>query len=251
MDEELLRSNRSGRRPPDDEVRRSNHRPRSTDDSGIEDDGPPFELPAVHRYLVQLIVDRDEANTLYQRFVPGLQREAQHTIVSQHKRSRLVLRSALIQWLAELQQSDHCPVPLPPLDVFIEEVRFDTIWRTVLLERTWQRLKLLEEESGQPFFLAFRQRSEAPGLSTPELADRIALVLDRPISTAGTQRLLRRAHAQFSRMLLEEVIATLPKNPPFELLERELIETNLLAFCREAIGGLRRRSSLPGRRPPP
>jgi hypothetical protein len=52
-------------------------------------------------------------------------------------------------------------------------------------------------------------------------------------------------------MLLEEVIATLPENPPFELLERELIETNLLAFCREAIGGLRQRSFPPSRRAPP
>ncbi|WP_169977829.1 hypothetical protein [Tautonia rosea] len=248
MDEELLRGRISSWQPPARQEPSSDLSP-SDDDPATDDDLPAPELPAVHRYLVQLIVDRDEANALYRRFVPDLQRVAQHSAESRVGRSRLLLRSSLIRGLVALQQSEHCPLPIPELNASTEEARFDAIWRTELLERTWQRLRRLQEETGQPYFLALRQRSETPGLSAPELADRIAHVLDRPISTSTTQRLLRRANSQFSRMLLEEVIATLPENPPFETIERELIETNLLAFCREAIGSLRHRSSPPHRRP--
>jgi hypothetical protein len=250
MDEEFFRSTHSGRRPPDHEEPSPDDRPPSTHDPRTEDDHPAFELPAVHRYLVQLIVDRDEADAIYQRFAPDHLQNAQGLDGSQDCRSRIVLRTALIRWLVEFQRSGQCPLPIPELDSSIEVARFDAIWRTDLLDRTWQRLRRVEEETGQPYFLALRQRSETPGLSIPELADRIAHALDRPISTTHTQRLLRRAHERFSRMLLEEVIATLPRNPPFETIERELIETNLLAACREVIGRLRPPPSPPGRRPP-
>ena len=248
MDEESLRSHRMSKPLPaqDDPLPLS-----SDNDPDAEDDDPAPDLPAVHRYLVQLIVDRDEANALYRQFAPDLRRAAQANPNPRPERARLVLRGSLIRRLVALQQSEHCHLPIPELDSSAEEARFDAIWRTELLDRTWQRLKHLQEKTGQPFFLALRQRAETPGLSAPELADRIAHALDRPISANTTQKLLRRANTQFSQMLLEEVLATLPANPPFETIERELIETNLLAFCREAIGGLRRRSSSSYRRPKP
>ncbi|MEW4569674.1 hypothetical protein AB1L88_17550 [Tautonia sp. JC769] len=249
MDEELFRSSRSGRQPPPREETRFEGRSSPTPEPSTDDDASAFELPAVHRYLVQLIVDRDEADALYRRFVPSLSNDARNHPDPHDRRPRIVLRTALIRWLVDLQQSGQCPIPIPELDGPIESARFDAIWRSELLERTWQRLKDLQEESGQPFFLALRQRYERPGLSAPELADRLARALDRPVTPSQTQRLLRRANEHFSRMLLDAVIATLPHNPPFATIERELIETNLLAFCREVIGRLRPPPPSPGRRP--
>ena len=198
--------------------------------------------------MIRLIVDRDEVDALYQQIAPELRLAISDSGDPSRHPSRIVLRRSLIRLIVELGQSGRLPIPSSAIDSSLEEARFDAIWRTQILERTWQRLEALEIQTGQPLHLVLHQRAEAPGLSFAELADRIAQALNRPISVEATRKLLRRASSEFSRMLLEEVIATLPSGSPFETIERELIETNLLAFCREAIGGLRN-ASQSGRSP--
>ncbi|QDV35964.1 RNA polymerase sigma factor [Tautonia plasticadhaerens] len=120
-----------------------------------------------------------------------------------------------------------------------EEARFDAIWRQELLDRSWSRLREMEDRTGQPFHTTLKCLADAPGLSSPELADRVGRKLGKAISAPNARQLLHRARAEFSKLLLEEVVATLPCGAPFEAIERELIETGLLAFCREAVGRAR------------
>ena len=98
---------------------------------------------------------------------------------------------------------------------------------------------LSELRDGNPFYTILRRREDLPGLSLDELTHRIGQELGRPITDDQFRQLANRAQGEFSRILLEEVVATLPPGAPFEEIERELIETGLLAFCRLAVARAR------------
>lgn len=241
MDEEALRGDRPSQRS-DSPKEPSHDRP--------PEPGPGLSRlyrPVIDHYVVQLVVDCELAESISRQLLSKLRPDpdpASHS-PSSECRPRVSLRDDLITWICSLQQSGEFLVPMPPIDTDVETERFDRIWQTALLDRSWRRLEALQKGLGLPLHLALRQRSETPGLSITERAFQLSQALDRSVSEEDTQFFLRRAVSEFSRILLEEVIATLPDGSSYDTIERELIELNLLAYCLKSVAELRK-STQPG-----
>lgn len=244
MDEEALRGDRPRRRSDSPKEPSHDRSPEHDADPGLS----ALDRPVIDRYMVQLFVDRDLADSIARFLLTRLQLEPDPPAQADSTdcRPRVPLRDDLIQQIRSLQASGELPVPMPRINPEVEKERFDRIWQMALLDRSWRRLEALQKRVGLPFHLTLRQRSEAPGLSITELAFRLSRALDRPVSEENVRFYLRRAGSEFARILLEEVIITLPDGSSYDAIERELIELNLLAYCLDSVGELRK-SNQPGR----
>lgn len=75
-----------------------------------------------------------------------------------------------------------------------------------------------------------------PDVRSPELAERLAELLGRPIKAGAARVLLHRARAAFAELMLDEVGHSLPDASP-DALREELIELNLYEYCRPILKG--------------
>ncbi|RUL86731.1 hypothetical protein [Tautonia sociabilis] len=235
MDDDAAKVARIGRLPAQGEARVADFPLDPTEREAILD----RYQEAVRLYLGGAVGHAEDADALFLEFSRRLLQEGD--------RSAGLLRDRFGSGLALLvvahrrdAQTVHDLQELRGLTEADEEIgRFNAIWREELLRRAWRRLEDIERQTGRPFHTTLRSRVDAPGLSSAELADRVGGQLGRELSVPTTRQLLREARAEFSRLLLDEVVATLPSRAPFTLIERELIDTGLLAFCREAIDRIR------------
>jgi hypothetical protein len=118
--------------------------------------------------------------------------------------------------------------------------RFLGSWRSELLSRAWDALATLQQSTGQPYHDVLRLRVEHPKLHSPELATLLSQVLGKPISAGGLRMALQRARDRFVEFLLAEVTASL-KDPTEESLEEELIDLELMKYCRPALSRSKKR----------
>jgi RNA polymerase sigma-70 factor (ECF subfamily) len=86
-----------------------------------------------------------------------------------------------------------------------------------------------------------RYRVDHPGLRSPELAAGLSERLGKPVSAGAARVLLHRARDAFAELLLDEVIQSLAGDS-LDLAEEELIELNLLEYCRPALDRRRGRA---------
>lgn len=63
------------------------------------------------------------------------------------------------------------------------------------------------------------------------MAERLGSLLAKPLTADGVRQLLHRAREKFAAFLLDDVAQSL-QNPSNEELEQELIDLNLLEYCR-------------------
>jgi hypothetical protein len=87
---------------------------------------------------------------------------------------------------------------------------------------------------GQPYHTVLRLRVEHPEMHSPEMAERISTVLGRPVSAGGLRMALQRSRDRFVEILLGEVAGSL-RAARADQLEQELIDLNLLEYCRPAM----------------
>jgi RNA polymerase sigma-70 factor (ECF subfamily) len=200
---------------------------------------------AVYRYLPGALRDPDAADDLAQefalRFVRGAFRRADpgrgrfrdlvktalyHLIVDHHRRRQkqpgaLPCDSSYLPGTeSELSQADR---------IFLER------WRDELLDRAWEALAAVRERSGQPYHTVLRWRAEHPKAPAARLAEEFTARHGKPFTEAGVRQTLHRAREKFAELLLEEVARSLETDRP-DLLEQELVELGLLAYCRTALG---------------
>ena len=71
-------------------------------------------------------------------------------------------------------------------------------------------------------------------MSSAELAERLSKKLGKTISATNLRVMLHRSREQFAHLLLEEVSQTLDQ-PNRADIEEELIELQLLKYCRPAL----------------
>ena len=106
--------------------------------------------------------------------------------------------------------------------------------RDDVLGRAWKRLKEDQRTTGKPYYSVLRARAEHLDLSSTELAGLIAKRLQRDMTPNNLRVLLHRAREVFAEFLLQAVIDSLPENRR-DVLEEELIELQLLDYCRSAL----------------
>ena len=211
---------------------------------------------ALRRYLLGALRDADAAEDLLQdfayRFLHGDLRRAD----PQRGRFRDYVKGVLFHLIADYQKKrQRLPrqMPAEAVDPAVEcapdaeqERAFLANWRDDLLARTWSALAAGDEAKGQSFHAVLRFRAEHPQLRSHEMAEQLSRLLGKPLNAAAVRKTLERARDRFADLLLDEIAHSLSEATP-EHLEEELIDLNLLDYCRDA---LERRRGTEARQPP-
>jgi RNA polymerase sigma factor (sigma-70 family) len=195
---------------------------------------------AVHRYLLKVLKDSHAADELDQefalRFLRGdfkncdpnrgrfrdyVKRAVQNLINDHHRRKR-----------PTISLDDRTPQPAAT-DAGIAdfEQQFLESWRKDLLERAWNSLEELEKNTGQPYHTVLRSKVTHPDLTSDKLADQLSTTLKKSYTAGAVRQALQRSREKYVDYLLTEVRASL-HNPTRDEIEQELIDLNLLHYCR-------------------
>jgi len=201
---------------------------------------------ALRRYALAALRDEDAADEVFQefalRFVRGdfgnadpergrfrafVKTIVYRLIVDYQRRSKKRLREGALHSNVAEPQADAGEAPLSEAD-------FKTSWRDELLARCWQRLAAGEAQSGKPYHTVLRYRVDHAELRSPELAAGLTEKLGKPVNAGAARVLLHRAREAFAELLLDEVLQSLADGSLDEA-EEELIELDLLEYCRPAL----------------
>jgi len=200
---------------------------------------------AAYRYLLGALRDADAADDLFQEFAVRVLEGAFGQANPERGRFRDYLKTTLFHLITGYQnQRRRGP---QPMDSVVEQVaaswnepeaerQFVQSWCDELLARAWSTLAQAEQEGGQPYYSALKFRADSPAASSAELAAHLSKQLHpaQPCGEAAARKILQRARTRFADALLDEVAHGLA-NPSLEELERELIDLDLLAYCRSAL----------------
>ena len=205
---------------------------------------------AVYRYLLGALRDPDAAEELAQEFALRFVRGDFHRANPEAGRFRDFVKTAVYHLIVDYQrQRQKRPGALPCDSAFLPadesaDSRSDAIflerWREELLDRTWEALAALERQAGQRYYTVLRWRAEHPDVPVARLAEDLSARGRVPVSEAGVRQTLHRAREKFADLLLEEVARSLQTNDP-DRLEQELIDLELLPYCRPALSRRARR----------
>jgi RNA polymerase sigma factor (sigma-70 family) len=203
---------------------------------------------AIYRYLLGAVRDPDAADDLAQEFALRLVRGDFRRADPGRGRFRDFLKGALSHLIIDhhrrrrpTQLSSDVPEPFEHPPEMPSDQEFLARWREELLNRAWEGLLALEQQTGQPFFTALRLKADRPDLRSAGLAAELAGRLRKGYTEAAARKLLQRARAHFADLLLEEVARSLDPPEP-AAVEQELIELDLLAYCRDALDRFARKT---------
>lgn len=199
---------------------------------------------AVRRYLLGALRNEDAADELFQEFAMRLVRGDFDRACPERGRFRQFVKTSIFHLIIDSQRRRRRV--LQPLDEFDpaasdepdpmneSDEEFRASWRTELLARAWAALESDERETGKLYFTVLRFRADHPDLGSPQIAEQLGGQLGRTLTSANVRVLLHRAREVFADRLLEEVAHSL-ENDQNERIEEELIELNLLEYCRPAL----------------
>jgi RNA polymerase sigma-70 factor (ECF subfamily) len=198
----------------------------------------------VYRYLRASVRDADAADELYQEFALKFVRGDFKRADPERGRFRDFLKTSLFHLVAAyhkrrgrqaepLAAESALPARVAaPIDT--ADADFAAAWREELLARAWSALAKWEDESGQLLHTVLRMRADHPDLSSPELAERLAKQLGKPITAGWVRKWLHFARAKFTEFLLDDVRLTLGSATDDELTG-ELMELGLWDYCRGGV----------------
>jgi RNA polymerase sigma-70 factor (ECF subfamily) len=206
---------------------------------------------AIYRYLLAVVRDADAADDLSQEFALRLVRGDFRRADPGRGRFRDFVKSALYHLIVDYQRRkqrrrhEALPPDTPEAAVdapeFPSDQEFLDRWREELLNRAWDSLAALEKETGQPFNTVLRFRAENPDVRSGDMAQRLQGQLGKPLSNVGIRQTLHRAREKFADLLLQEVARSL-ETTAADRLEQELIDLDLLSYCRTALDRYRNKA---------
>jgi RNA polymerase sigma factor (sigma-70 family) len=201
---------------------------------------------AAYRYLFAAVRDPDAADELFQEFALRVVQGAFSHADPRRGRFRFYLKTVLFHLVTDYQKRQRRrPQPLgsaliepaaAPADEATSDQQFVNSWREEILARAWAALAEAERQGKQPYYSVLRFRAENPESSSAELAARLSAQLQpaHTFTEAGVRKTLQRARMQFADILIDEVARSLGE-PTAEQLEQELIDLDLLPYCRSAL----------------
>ena len=203
---------------------------------------------AVYRYLLGTLRDAPAAEELTQDFAVRFLRGDFKHADPERGRFRDFLKTALRRlvfdhWKRKQRGGVRGAGPLPDDSLLSPaagppapeaEDAFEAGWREELLARTWEALAELENSSGTPYHVVLRFKVGHPDLRSAQLAAQLGLLLKKPLTEAGVRQIVHRARDKFADLLIEEVARSL-ESPDSERVEQELVDLNLLDYCRAAL----------------
>jgi RNA polymerase sigma factor (sigma-70 family) len=200
---------------------------------------------AAYRYLLGAVRNPETADELFQEFALRVMKGAFSRADPARGRFRDYLKTALIHLVLDHQIRQRSSLRQLNLEVAepattdepcTADEHFLRSWREDLLARTWSALESDQRERGHPYYSVLRLRVDFPDLSSAQMAERLNEELrpESPFSEVGIRKTLQRARERFADRLLEEVAYSLD-NPAYDQLEQELIDLELLSYCRPAL----------------
>jgi RNA polymerase sigma-70 factor (ECF subfamily) len=203
---------------------------------------------AVYRYLLGALRDPAAAEELTQEFAVRFLRGDFKRADPERGRFRDFLKTALRNLLrdhwrkqasagAPLDNSEPVAGDSAPTDDL--DRAFLDGWREELFSRAWAGLAKREAEAGQPYHTLLRCKVANQQLSSAELAEYLRTHLGKTLSVTALRQLLHRARENYADLLVNEVALSLQTDDP-ERLAQELIELDLLPYCRSALERRRR-----------
>jgi RNA polymerase sigma factor (sigma-70 family) len=200
-------------------------------------------LPAIYRYALGVLRDPDAADEVVQEFALRLVRGDFHRADPERGRFRDYVKTVLYHLITDYHKGKRgrgqaLPEPADVADrepgTHLSDRDFLDRWRETLLNQTWQALEEHDQQTGKLFHMVLRFRSENPGLPSGEMAAQLSARLGKPLTDAGVRQTLHRAREKFAELLVIEVGRSLQSNDP-ERIEQELMDLELLAYCRSAL----------------
>jgi RNA polymerase sigma factor (sigma-70 family) len=199
---------------------------------------------AVYRYLLSMLRDPVAAEELTQDFAVRMLRGDFKHFDPERGRFRDFVKTAvrnlvLDHWrkrgknAAPLQADDSDLAVETPPEAMLDQT-FVEKWKEELFSRTWEALEQSDRETGQPYYIMLRCRTDAPALGSAELAERVGARIGKHLSLDNTRQLLRRARKRFAELLVDEVGRSLDTTEPDRVAE-ELIELGLMGYCRPVV----------------
>jgi DNA-directed RNA polymerase specialized sigma24 family protein len=202
---------------------------------------------AARRYLLGALRSEDAADEAFQEFSLRFVRGDFKNVSPEKGKFRSFLKTCLYHLIIDQQRHQKKAKAAAPLEFdpaareaeesVADDAQFTRSWREDLLSRAWARLAEDEASSGKPYNTVLRTRSEHPSVQSPELAELVSQRLKREITSANVRVLLHRARELFAEFLLRAVIDSL-EDSRRDLVEEELIELQLLDYCRSALDGM-------------
>ncbi|WP_425396216.1 RNA polymerase sigma factor [Aeoliella sp.] len=200
---------------------------------------------AVQRYALAALRDEDAANEVFQEFALKFVRGDYGKADPTKGRFRSFLKTSLYHLIIDYQrkrvkqQKQAAPLMADTPDVAESyhaptDEEFLNSWRADLLSRVWQQLEKVEITTGKPYHTVLRMRVEHPDVRSPELAEIVSKVLNKPMKAGAVRTSLHRAREQFGDLLIDEVAHSLSEATP-EAVEQELIELDLWQYCKPAL----------------
>jgi RNA polymerase sigma factor (sigma-70 family) len=200
---------------------------------------------AAYRYLLGALRDPDAADELFQDFALRVMQGAFAGADPNRGRFRSYLKTMLYHLIIDYRRRQQrlprslqstVPDPAQPDQATLDSDRqFLHSWRDEILARAWAALAEAQRNGGQPFHSVLAFRAAHPDASSADMARGLSEQLPaHPFTEAGVRKALQRARAQFADLLLDDVAHSLGEHTP-EQLEEELIELDLLPYCRSAL----------------
>jgi RNA polymerase sigma-70 factor (ECF subfamily) len=211
---------------------------------------------AVRRYLLGALRNEDSADEVFQEFSLKLVSGAFQRARVDQGRFRSFLKTSLFHLIIDHQRRQRrrgADRPLPPEtpdrppaadDLAKQEEAWTQSWREELLAKSWAALAQAEQTTGTPYHAVLRFRSDHPELRSSEMAEQLGKQLGRSFSPNSVRVLIHRAREMFAERLLDLVIESL-NDRSLDTVDEELIELNLLEYCRAALE--RRRGVAPAK----
>ncbi len=196
---------------------------------------------AVRRYALAALRNEEAAEEVFQEFALRFVRGDLGRADPDRGRFRSFVKTTVYHLIVDHQRRGKRDARMSPLRTATPEPKapteeqhdnlFSATWRDDLLSRVWDRLADQERATGKPYHTALRCRVDFPDLRSPDLAEKLSVLLEKPMKAGAVRVLLHRAREAFAELLLEEVVHTLPGASRNEVQE-ELIDLNLYEYCR-------------------
>lgn len=200
---------------------------------------------AVRRYALAALRDEDGADEILQEFSLRFVRGDFGNADPARGRFRAFVKTVVYRLIVDYQRRgnrlrregpihSNLAEPIADSEIADDDELFHKSWRDELLERAWERLRNVEAATGKPYFTALRYRVDHPDLRSPELAQGLSEQLGKAINAGAVRVMIHRARDEFADLLLDEVIESL-ESGTLDEAEEELIDLNLLEYCRPAL----------------
>ncbi|MDZ4784074.1 MAG: sigma-70 family RNA polymerase sigma factor [Planctomycetia bacterium] len=201
----------------------------------------------VRRYLLGALRNADAADELSQEFALRFVRGDLKRVDRERGRFRDYVKGTLFHLIGDYHRrnkrratslTDGLEPATEDTGLASQDEVFLEGWRAELINRAWQALERLEQESGQPFHRVLQLRATQPEMRSGEMAVALGPQLERQVSADWVRQSLHRARERFAGFLLHEVRDTLD-DPTLEQLEEELITLGLHGYCQPALDACR------------